>query len=207
MTLETRSAPVPAAAGAQEPIWFASYPPGIPKSIDPDSYPSLSAMLLHACALHAAYPAFDCLGARMTYAEWERVSRAFAAFLIEDAKLRPGDRIAIMLPNLLAYPVAFLGAVRAGLIVVNVNPLYTPRELKAQLTDAGATAIVIMENFAHKLERILGETQIRHVIVARLGDFMPTVKRTVFNLANTYVRKAVPAWRFASYGMLHAACR
>jgi long-chain acyl-CoA synthetase len=206
MTLETQSAPVPAAAGAREPIWFASYPPGIPKSIDPDSYPSLSAMLLHACARHAAYPAFDCLGARMTYAEWERVSRAFAAFLIEDAKLRPGDRIAIMLPNLLAYPVAFLGAVRAGLIVVNVNPLYTPRELKAQLTDAGATAIVIMENFAHKLEAIVADTKIKHVVVARLGDFMPALKRAVFNFANTYIRRAVPAWRFDTVTLLQRAC-
>jgi long-chain acyl-CoA synthetase len=206
MTLETQSAPVPAAAGAQEPIWFASYPPGIPKSIDPDSYPSLSAMLLHACALHAAYPAFDCLGARMTYAEWERVSRAFAAFLIEEAKLRPGDRVAIMLPNLLAYPVAFLGAVRAGLIVVNVNPLYTPRELKEQLTDAGASAIVIMENFAHKLEAIVADTKIKHVVVARLGDFMPPLKRAVFNVANTYIRRAVPAWRFDTVTLLQQAC-
>ena len=206
MTLETQSAPVPAAAGAREPIWFASYPPGISKSIDPDSYPSLSAMLLHACARHAAYPAFDCLGARMTYAEWERVSRAFAAFLIEEAKLRPGDRVAIMLPNLLAYPVAFLGAVRAGMIVVNVNPLYTPRELKAQLTDAGATAIVIMENFAHKLEAIVADTKIKHVVVARLGDFMPALKRAVFNFANTYIRRAVPAWRFDTVTLLQRAC-
>jgi long-chain acyl-CoA synthetase len=102
--------------------------------------------------------------------------------------------------------VAFLGALRAGLVVVNVNPLYTPRELKAQLIDSGATAIVIMENFAHKLEQILGDTQIRHVIVARLGDFMPAIKRAVFNFANTYVRKAVPAWRFASFTLLQTAC-
>jgi long-chain acyl-CoA synthetase len=111
-----------------------------------------------------------------------------------------------MLPNLLAYPVTFLGALRAGLIVVNVNPLYTPRELKAQLIDCGATAIVIMENFAHKLEQVLRDTQVRHVIVARLGDFMPPIKRAVFNFANTYVRKAVPAWRFESFALLHKAC-
>jgi long-chain acyl-CoA synthetase len=206
MTLETPSAPVPAAAGAREPIWFASYPPGIPKSVDPDSYPSLSAMLLDACARHAAHPAFDCLGARMTYTEWERVSRAFAAFLIEEAKLRLGDRVAIMLPNLLAYPVAFLGALRAGLIVVNVNPLYTPRELKAQLADAGATSIVIMENFAHKLETIVADTEIKHVVVARLGDFMPMLKRAVFNFANTYIRRAVRAWRFDTVTLLQNAC-
>jgi long-chain acyl-CoA synthetase len=204
MTLQTQSAtPEPQTA---DHFWYASYPPGIPRTIDPDTYSSLPAMLLDACARHASLPAFECLGAGLTYAEWEQVSRAFAAYLVQEAKFHPGDRIAIMLPNLLAYPVAFLGAVRAGLIVVNVNPLYTPRELQAQLADCGATGIVIMENFAHKLEQIVGETQIRHVIVARLGDFMPTVRRTVFNLANTYVRKAVPAWRFASFGLLHAAC-
>jgi long-chain acyl-CoA synthetase len=204
MTLQTQSAtPEPQTA---DHFWYASYPPSVPRAIDPDTYSSLPGMLLDACARHASLPAFECLGAGLTYTDWERVSRAFAAYLVQEAKFHPGDRIAIMLPNLLAYPVAFLGAVRAGLIVVNVNPLYTPRELQAQLADAGATGIVIMENFAHKLEQILGETQIRHVIVARLGDFMPTVKRTVFNLANTYVRKAVPAWRFASYGLLHAAC-
>ena len=130
---------------------------------------------------HAAHAAFECLGTSMTYAEWDRVSRAFAASLLEEVKCRPGDRVAIMLPNLLAYPVAFLGVLRAGLVVVNVNPLYTPRELREQLADSGATAIVIMENFAHKLETVLAETQIRHVLVARLGDFMPPLKRMLFN--------------------------
>jgi long-chain acyl-CoA synthetase len=206
MTLETQSPAVPRRAGSAEPIWFASYPPGIPRSIDPDSYPSLSVMLLNACTRHAALPAFECLGVRITYTEWERLSRAFAAFLIEEAKCRPGDRIAIMLPNLLAYPVAFLGAIRAGLTVVNVNPLYTPRELKEQLEDSGAAAIVIMENFAHKLEAALPETNVSHVVVARLGDFMPTFKRSLLNFANTYVRRAVPAWRFDTFALLHEAC-
>ncbi len=93
-----------------------------------------------------------------------------------------------------------------GLIVVNVNPLYTPRELKEQLTDAGATAIVIMENFAHKLEAIVADTKIKHVVVARLGDFMPALKRAVFNFANTYIRRAVPAWRFDTVTLLQQAC-
>jgi long-chain acyl-CoA synthetase len=206
MTFETDSALARPASGAAEPIWFASYPPGVPKTIDPDSYRSLSAMLLDACTRHAAYPAFECLDVRMSYAEWERVSRAFAAFLIEEAKCRPGDRLAVMLPNLLAYPVAFFGALRAGLTIVNVNPLYTPRELKAQLADSGACVIVIMENFAHKLESVLGETKVRHVVVARLGDFMPTLKRSVFNFANAYLRRAVPSWRFDNFTMLHDAC-
>ncbi len=201
-----RGPPAAGAAGAAEPIWFASYPPGIPHSIDPDSYSSLPAMLRDACARHAAHAAFECLNVRMSYAEWDRLSRAFAAFLIEEAKCRPGDRLAIMLPNLLAYPVAFFGALRAGLIVVNVNPLYTPRELKEQLADSGAVTIVIMENFAHKLEPVLADTQIRHVVVARLGDFMPTLKRSVFNFANAYIRRAVPRWRFESFTLLQNAC-
>jgi long-chain acyl-CoA synthetase len=206
MTQQTESTDPPTTVVASEPVWFASYPPGIPKTIDPDSYASLSAMLLDACRRHAAHPAFECLGVRMTYTEWEHSSRAFAAYLVEELKCRPGDRVAIMLPNLLAYPVAFLGTLRAGLTVVNVNPLYTPRELKEQLADAGAAVIVIMENFAHKLEPVLVETQIRHVVVARLGDFMPALKRVIFNFANTYVRRAVPAWRFEAVALLQAAC-
>ncbi len=206
MNQQTESAALPVTGAAAEPVWFASYPPGIPKTIDPDSYPSLSAMLIDACRRHATHPAFECLGVRMTYAEWEQSSRAFAAYLVEELKCKPGDRVAIMLPNLLAYPVAFLGALRAGMTVVNVNPLYTPRELKEQLADAGAAVIVIMENFAHKLEPVLAETQIRHVVVARLGDFMPALKRAVFNLANTYIRRAVPAWRFNAFTMLQTAC-
>ena len=205
MTQQTEGA-APVATATVEPVWFASYPPGIPRTIDPDAYPSLPAMLLDACSRHAAHPAFECLGVRISYAEWERVSRVFAAFLTEEVNCKAGDRVAIMLPNLLAYPVAFLGALRAGLTVVNVNPLYTPRELRQQLADSGATVIVIMENFAHKLEAVLAETQIRHVVVARLGDFMPTLKRSVFNFANTYIRRAVPTWRFKTVTMLQAAC-
>ena len=209
MALDVESPRVPPAAGAAgtaEPIWFASYPPGMPHSIDPDAYPSLPAMLCDVCAQYAERPAFECLGVRMSYAEWDSLSRAFAAFLVEQANCRPGDRVAIMLPNLLAYPVAFFAALRAGLIVVNVNPLYTPRELKEQLADCGAVTIVIMENFAHKLEPVLAQTQIRHVVVARLGDFMPALKRGIFNFANTYIRRAVPRWRFHTFTMLQAAC-
>jgi long-chain acyl-CoA synthetase len=111
-----------------------------------------------------------------------------------------------MLPNMLAYPVAFLGTLRAGLTVVNVNPLYTPRELMEQLGDSGAAVIVIMENFAHKLVEIIAETKIRHVVVARLGDFVPIIKRWAFNLANSYIQHAVPAWQFETFTMLQDAC-
>ena len=165
-----------AAPGPANAAWFASYPPGVPRTIDPDRFPSLHAMLIESCDQHALRPAFESLSAQMSYAEWERDSRAFAAFLIEEVKCRAGDRVAIMLPNMLAYPVAFLGTLRAGLIAVNVNPLYTPRELKEQLGDSGAEVIVIMENFAHKLQEIIADTKVRHVVVARLGDFVPMLK-------------------------------
>jgi long-chain acyl-CoA synthetase len=209
MTLVSEGVP-PAAAAAEaetvDPIWLASYPPGVPHGIDPDRYPSLHAMLLESCRRHAERPAFECLHARMSYAQWERDSRDFAAFLVEEAGCRPGDRVAIMLPNMLAYPITFLGTLRAGLTVVNVNPLYTPPELRTQLADSGAVVIVIMENFAHKLVEIIGDTKVRHVVVARLGDFVPTLKRWAFNLANSYIRHAVPAWHFDTFTMLQDAC-
>jgi long-chain acyl-CoA synthetase len=206
MTLPSESAPPLAMAAAADPIWLKSYPADVPKTIDPDAYPSLHAMLIESCRLHAERPAFESLSARMSFSEWDRDSRAFAAFLREEANCRPGDRVAIMLPNMLAFPVAFLGALRAGMIAVNVNPLYTPRELKEQLADSGAVIIVIMENFAHKLESVIAETKVRHVVVARLGDFVPTLKRWAFNFANSYIRQAVPAWRFDSFTMLQDAC-
>ncbi|HUE18437.1 MAG TPA: AMP-binding protein, partial [Stellaceae bacterium] len=138
MTLPAESAPPLVPAGAVDPIWLKSYPADTPKTIDPDCDPSLHAMLLESCRLHAARPAFESLRARMTYGEWDCASRGLAAFLREQLNCRAGDRVAIMLPNMLAYPVAFLGTLRAGLIAVNVNPLYTPRELKEQLKDCGA---------------------------------------------------------------------
>ena len=193
--------------------WLASYPAGVPATIDPDAHPSLHALLLAACRRHAERPAFDFLGAVLSYAEWDRTSAAFAAFLRERLRRADGDRVAIMLPNVLAYPVAFLGTLRAGLTVVGVNPLYTPRELEHQLADCGATTIVIMENFAHKLETVIADTPIEHVVVARLGDHVPALKRWAFNFANTYLRHAVPAWRFDRFTMeakepsLTANCR
>jgi long-chain acyl-CoA synthetase len=187
--------------------WLASYPPDVPPTIDPDAVPSLDAMLLEACRRFADRPAFASLGTTISFSDWERLSAAFAGYLTGRLKRRPGDRLAIMLPNLIAYPVAFLGTLRAGLTVVNVNPLYTPRELEHQLTDAGATTIVIMENFAHKLEAALADTPIEHVVVARLGDFMPAPKRLLLNFANARLRRAVPAWTFPRFTMLRDACR
>ena len=186
--------------------WRASYPPGVPSSVDPDAFPSLHALLIASCRQYAEQPAFDFLGATLSYAEWDRLSAAFAGFLLERLSRKGGDRVAIMLPNVLAYPVAFLGILRAGLTVVGVNPLYTPRELAYQLTDCGATTIVIMENFAHKLESVLAETPIEHVVVVRLGDLVSPLKRWAFNFANTWLRHAVPAWQFERFTMLQDAC-
>jgi len=186
--------------------WRASYPSGVPATIDPDAHPSLHALLLAACHRHADRPAFDFLGAVMSYADWERASAAFAGFLRETLGRAAGERVAIMLPNVLAYPVAFLGTLRAGLTVVGVNPLYTPRELAHQLADSSATTIVIMENFAHKLEGVISQTPVDHVVVVRLGDFVPALKRWAFNFANTWLRRAVPAWRFDRFTMMQDAC-
>jgi long-chain acyl-CoA synthetase len=187
-------------------VWLASYPPDVPPTIDADAYPTLDAMLLRACRRFADRPAFDSLGTTISFVAWERLSAAFAGYLTGTLRRKAGDRVAIMLPNVLAYPVAFLGTLRAGLTVVNVNPLYTPRELEHQLSDAGATTIVIMENFAHKLEAALPSTPVEHVVVARLGDFMPAPKRLLFNFANTWLRRAVPAWTFKHFTMLQDAC-
>jgi long-chain acyl-CoA synthetase len=186
--------------------WRTSYPAGVSATINPDTFPSLHALLLASCDKYAEQPAFDFLGGTMTYAEWERTSAAFAGFLVERLSRRRGDRLAIMLPNVLAYPVTFLGALRAGLTVVSFNPLYTPRELAHQLADCGATTIVIMENFAHKLESVIAQTPVEHVVVARLGDFVPPLKRFAFNFANRWLRRAVPAWQFERFTMLHEAC-
>jgi long-chain acyl-CoA synthetase len=186
--------------------WLASYPSGVPARIDPDAFASLHGLLLASCRHHAERPAFDFLGAAMTYAEWELLSASFAAFLIEQLRRKPGDRVAIMLPNVLAYPVSFLGVLRAGLTVVGVNPLYTPRELQHQLADCGATTIVIMENFAHKLAGVIKDTSVEHVVVARLGDLAPVLRRWAFNFANSYLRKAVPEWQFERFTMLQDAC-
>ncbi len=189
-----------------ETPWRASYPAGVPDSIDPDAFASLHAMLLAACRRHADRPAFDFLGAVISYAEWERASAAFAGFLRDTLGRAAGERVAIMLPNVLAYPVAFLGVLRAGLTVVGVNPLYTPRELAHQLADCGATTIVIMENFAHKLEGVIAQTPVDHVVVVRLGDLVPTLKRWAFNFANSWLRHAVPAWRFDRFSLMQDAC-
>lgn len=186
-------------------IWLNNYPEGIPAEIDPDQFTSIPALLDHVFAKFADRPAFHNLGRTLSYAELDRLSRDFAAFLQGLPGMGRGERVAIMSPNLLQYPVVLFGILRAGMTVVNVNPLYTPRELEHQLRDSGARAIVIVENFAHSLEQVLGETGVKHVITTRIGDLLPTPKRWLVNFVIKHVKRMVPAWHIASAIPLPAA--
>lgn len=180
--------------GSVDSIWLKEYPPGIPPTIDADRYRSLIDLLQISFAQFAARPAFSNLGYTLSYAAVDRLSRAFAAYLQRQIGLAQGSRVALMLPNLLQYPVALFGILRAGLVVVNVNPLYTPRELRLQLCDSSCQAIVILENFAHTLAQVLPDCPLEHVIVTRVGDLLPAPRRHLVNLAVRHVRRLVPRW-------------
>ncbi|MGH8214280.1 MAG: long-chain-fatty-acid--CoA ligase [Rhodanobacteraceae bacterium] len=174
--------------------WLANYPPGVPAEIDASVYASIVAMFAEACARHPQRPAYSSFGKSLTYAELDRASERFAAFVAGEWKLGKGDRLAIMLPNTLQYPIALFGALRAGLTVVNVNPLYTARELEHQLADSGATAILVLENFAATLAKAIGQTQVEHVIVTALGDQLGFPKGPLVSFAVRHVKKMVPRW-------------
>ena len=176
-----------------EQPWLRNYPPGVPATIDPTRYPSLVAMFEESFKKYADRDACVLMGKALTYAGLDQASRAFAAWL-QSRGLKPGARVAIMMPNVLQYPVAIAGILRAGMIVVNVNPLYTARELEFQLKDAGAEAIIVLENFAHTLEHALSHTPIKHVTVARIGDMLGFVKGAVVNGVVRHVKKMVPRY-------------
>jgi long-chain acyl-CoA synthetase len=192
-----------------ERVWLKHYPLGIPSEVDLDEFASLVDVLQTSCRRYAELPAFSSMGARITYAELDRESRAFAAWLQQSLGLRKGDRVAIMMPNLLQYPVALFGALRAGLVVVNVNPQYTVTELEHQLLDSGAAAIVVLENFAQTLEQVLQ----RHpawklaVITTEVGDMFPVFKELLTNAVVKYVKKMVPAWTIPGATEFNAALR
>jgi long-chain acyl-CoA synthetase len=175
-----------------EKIWLQSYPAGVPAEIDIDHIPSLVALFEQACATYADKVAYISMGKEMTYRQLEADSMAFAGWL-QSKGLKKGDRVALMMPNLLQYPVALFGTLRAGCIVVNCNPLYTPRELEHQLKDSGATAIVIVENFAHTLDQIVAHTGIKHIIVTPMGEMLG-LKGHVVNFVVRHVKKLVPTW-------------
>lgn len=178
-------------------LWLMHYPPGVPASIDPDQFSSLADLLERSCARFADLPALSNLGWSLRYRELDSMSRAFAAYLQNDGRLAKGDRIALMMPNVLQYAVALFGALRAGLTVVNVNPLYTPRELEHQLRDSGASAIVVLENFAHTVEQVLDRTAVKLVITTEAADLLPAPKAWLVNHAIKYVKRMVPRWRIA----------
>lgn len=178
-----------------EKIWLNNYPPYSPKTIETDQYESLVEMFEAAIQRHPDIPAYINMGQVLTFRKLEERSRSFAAYLQNELRLKKGDRIALMMPNLLQYPIALFGALRAGLVVVNVNPLYTPRELEHQLNDSGAKAIVIVSNFAATLEKIVFNTEIKHVILTRMGDQLSFGKRTLVNFVVKYIKKLVPKYK------------
>jgi long-chain acyl-CoA synthetase len=177
-----------------EPVWLKSYPAGVPAEIDIFRFASLRGMLEESCRRYAKRPAFSNMGVAVTYGEFDRLSRNFSAYLQQVLGLRRGDRVAIMLPNLLQYPVALFGALRAGMVVVSVNPLYTARELQHQLADSGAVAIVVLENFAHTLQEVVATTAVRHIITTQVGDLFPPVRACLVNLTIKWVKRMVPRW-------------
>ena len=174
-------------------LWLKSYPSYVPAEIDPGKLRTLKELIERTCAAHADRVAYIQMGAQLTYRRLDELSQAFAGWLQQNG-FKKGDRIAIMLPNTLQYPIALFGALRAGLVVVNTNPLYTAPELHHQLTDSGATVIVVLENFAHVLQQVVAETQVKRVLVTAVGDFLGFPKSAIVNYVVRHVRKQVPAW-------------
>ncbi|MEQ1511568.1 MAG: long-chain fatty acid--CoA ligase [Lysobacteraceae bacterium] len=174
--------------------WLASYPAGVPQQIDPDEYPSIVSVLQSSLEKYRDRPAFSNMGRSITYAEVDKYSRQFAAYLLGELKLKKGDRVAIMMPNCLQYPIAIFGVLRAGLTVVNTNPMYTARELKHQLVDSGASAILVFDNFAKTVQDVVAETSVKQVITTGLGDMLPFPKGAIVNFALKYVKKMIPEY-------------
>lgn len=194
------------AAGLPERPWLKSYPKVVPAEIGALPYSSIGDFLVAACKQFAAQPAFVCMGKSISYAELDRQSAAFGAYL-QSKGLQQGARVALMMPNVLQYPVAMMAILRAGYIVVNINPLYTPRELEHQLKDSGAQAIVILENFANTLQAVIARTAVKHVVVAAMGDMLGSLKGTIVNFVVRRVKKMVPAWSLPGHVAFNAALK
>ncbi len=177
--------------------WLSHYPEAMPPTIDPDSYESLVSFFEASFERYYNLPMCENMGKVLTYREVDTLSQAFAAYLQNHTHLQPGDRVAIQLPNLLQYPVALLGILRAGMVVVNINPLYTPHEMETQLRDAEAKAIVLLDNFAHKLEQILHHTVLQTVIITAMGDMLSGLKGRLVNLAVRHIKRLVPRYNLS----------
>ncbi|WP_136619908.1 MULTISPECIES: long-chain fatty acid--CoA ligase [Mesorhizobium] len=194
------------AAGLPEKPWLKSYPKNVPAEIGPLPYSSIGDFLIGACKQFSAQPAFTCMDKSISYTDVERLSAAFGAYL-QSKGLQKGARVALMMPNVLQYPVAMMAVLRAGFVVVNINPLYTPRELEHQLKDSGAQAIVILENFANTLQAVIARTAVKHVVVAAMGDMLGGLKGTIVNFVVRRVKKMVPAWSLPGHVKFNAALK
>ncbi len=183
--------------GASTPVWLAEYMSGVPAQIEPEAYRSLAEVIERSCDQFRDAIAYENMGVRLSYDDVDRLSQDFASYLQNVLGLQRGDRVAVMMPNLLQYPVAVFGILRAGMVVVNVNPLYTPRELEHQLKDSGARAIVIIENFASTLQQVVKATPLEAVITTQVGDLAPFPKSLITNFVVKRVKKMVPEWHIA----------
>ena len=188
-------------------IWLESYPEGVPAEIPTPPFKSVRDMIEFPMAEFPDRPSFTNMGTTLTYRELDELSMQFACYLQQTLGLIKGERVAIMLPNVLQYAVALCGTFRAGLVVVNVNPMYTPRELKHQLSDSGARCIVILENFAHTLEQVIDDTAIDHVITTQVGDLLSFPKNLLVNFVLKHIKKAVPAYNFKNSTNLRSAIK
>lgn len=178
--------------------WLSQYPAGVPHEINVNQYSSLVDIFEESFVQYADRKAFSCMDHPLTYKELDQYSKQIAAYL-QNLGLEKGARVAVMMPNVLQNPIAIAGVLRAGFVVVNVNPLYTPRELAHQLSDSGAEAILILENFATVLQEVLDKVPVKHVVVASMGDMFPLIKRTLVNFVVRKVKKLVPAWSIPSH--------
>ncbi|HOE43328.1 MAG TPA: AMP-binding protein [Rhodoferax sp.] len=192
-----------------EAIWLKSYPPGVPAEVDMFEFASLTDVLLRSCHRFAALPAYSNMETSISYAELDRSSRDFAAYLQKSLGLRKGERVALMMPNLLQYPVALFGVLRAGLVVVSINPQYTADELEHQLKDSGAVAIVVLENFAHTLQKVLEKNPALNltVITTEVGDLFATVKKLLTNIVVKHIKQMVTKWTIGGTTPFNAALR
>ncbi|MFW2371573.1 MAG: AMP-binding protein [Gammaproteobacteria bacterium] len=188
----------PETTEAVEKIWLKSYPKGVPAEIDLQAFSSIVDVLEHSIERYKDKPAFANMGSELSYQELDEKSRDFAAYLQQELGLNRGDRIAIMMPNLLQYPVALFGILRAGLTVTNINPLYSPRELKHQLVDSGACCIVILENFCHVLEQVVADTQVKTIITTRIGDMLSFPKSALVNFVIKHIKRMVPSYTLSN---------
>ncbi len=177
-----------------KPVWLNSYPEGVPHTIDTNEYSSVLDVFLSSCRTHAVKPAYTSFDHTINFGELEVLTQQFACYLQHDLGLKKGDRFAIMLPNLIQYPVAVLSAIRLGLIIVNIDPMYTQRELKLQFNDSGANTVLVLESFACEVEKALESVPVENVIVTRLGDCLPASKAFLINNAAKYIKKAVPSY-------------